>query len=135
MANLFRSLWKNARSNFDVALGETIEFRPQVAGEIVVVGADPNRSVRALIGIFRDDVMISRPVGSGANTHETADVAVSQTQIDFDENLFPAIADRPRDGDILALVERDGAPEFQIESVEPDHLAKIVCVVTPLGPY
>ena len=135
MASLFRSLWKDARSNFDGMLGEAIEFRPQEPSELIVVGADDERPVRTLIGIFQDDATISRPVGSGANTHETVDITVTRTQVDFDEDLFPTLADRPKDGDILALVERDGAPLFQIESVEPDHLAKVVCIVTPLGPY
>ena len=133
MPSLFRSLWKGARPVFDDAMGETIEFRPQEDSELIVLGADDERPVRVLVGIFQNDVAVSRPVGSGANTHETADITVTQTQIEFSEDLFPTPADLPRDGDVFALTDRDGTPRYQVESVEPDRFAKVVCIVTALG--
>ena len=133
MASTFDTDWASARSVFDDEFAEPVEFRPQVDSEIIVVGADPDRPVRALIGIFSERVVIAKPVGAGADTHDTVDVTTSRTAIDLAASLFASVSDYPRQGDILVLTTRVGLPQYQIESTEPDHVSRIVCIVTPLG--
>ncbi len=90
----------------DLCYAETIGFEPQLnddCAEFVAAGADPNRAARDLFGIYDSDLAVARPVGSGANTHDSIDVAATAAQVDFDLGQFPTEADRPVEGDHLVL--------------------------------
>ena len=120
----------------DVHFGETVRLLPQLSGEateFVSGGLDPDRPVRDVVGIFDDEPVISRVLGSGANTHDAIDVTTGKSQVEFDAALFPTPDDLPIQGDILALVERPGAPRYAVVSVQPDDTCRVVCLVTALG--
>ncbi|MGI3901241.1 MAG: hypothetical protein ACRYGP_13845 [Janthinobacterium lividum] len=120
----------------DLVYGETIGFEPQVNGpaaEFVAAGADPNRIARDLVGIYDSDLAVARPVGSGANTHDSIDVAATAAQVDFALGLFATEADQPVEGDHLVLKDRVGLPRVKVLSARPDNFGRLLCLVAPLG--
>lgn len=120
----------------DAVYGETVEWRPQsngAAAEYVAAGADPARPVLTVTGIFDDDATIVRTVGSGANTHENADIVTGKSQIDMALDQFTTPAGLPVQGDVIALVSQPGTPLYQIVSAEPDEYGRIICLLTKRG--
>lgn len=132
----FAAAFAVAAAPLDILYGEPVRLRPQVNGaaaEMVAGGDDPDRPARDLVGIFDDEAVISRVVGSGANTHDNADVVACKSQVDFDAALFPTAADLPVQGDVLELTDRPGPPRYAIVSVQPDGVSRVVCLVTASG--
>lgn len=120
----------------DALYGEVVEWRPQLSGaaaEYVDGGADPARPVRTVTGIFDDDAVLVRTVGSGANTHENVDVLAGKSQIDLALNQFSTPAGLPVQGDLIALVSQPGTPIHQIVSAEPDEYGRLICLLTKRG--
>lgn len=120
----------------DAIFGETVRWAPQASGEeseYVSAGADPVRPERTLVGIFDEEAVISRVVGSGANSHDNADVVAGKSQIDFDASLFADLPGLPIQGDRLVLTDRPGSPCYRIVSVQPDDTCRVVCLLTALG--
>lgn len=123
-------------SALDALYGEPVQLVPQLNDEtaaVVVRGVDPNRPAQNLVGIYDDVAVISRVVGSGANTHDNIDVLASKAQVDLDAAQFPTTVSLPLQGDILVLTARAGAPRLSIVSVQPDNVSRIVCLVEPAG--
>ena len=110
-----------------------IGFEPRGASQVVAAGPDPNRSECDLVGIYDAELAIAHPVGSGANTHDTVDVAATSAQVDFDLAQFASEADRPVKGDRLVLRERTGQPRVRISSARPDAYGRLICIVEPVG--
>lgn len=118
----------------DIVFGEPIAFLPWAKGKYVAGSADPDRPARDLVGIFDEELVTVRPVGSGANTHDTVDLTGSAAQVEFNLALFPTETDRPRQGDHLQLTGRAGQPSYSVKSVRPDDTGRLVCIVGPTGP-
>lgn len=120
----------------DAVYGTPVEWRPQVNGaaaEYVAGGADPNRPSLTVTGIFDDDATVVRTVGSGANTHENADVLAGKSQIDMALDQFTTEAGLPVQGDLIALVSEPSVPVYQIVSAEPDEYGRLICLLTKRG--
>lgn len=121
----------------DLLYGEVIGFEPRASddagAEFVAAGPDPCRPARDLVGIYDSELALAQPLGSGANTHDTIDVAATSAQVDLDVAQFPTEDDRPVQGDRLVLKERPGAPRVKIVSARPDAFGRLICVVAPLG--
>ncbi len=120
----------------DLCYAEAIGFEPQLndpSAEFVAAGADPNRTACDLLGIYDSDLAVARPVGSGANTHDSIDVAATPAQVDFDLGQFPTPADQPVEGDHLVLKTRPGQPRVKVLSARPDNFGRLICLVAPLG--
>lgn len=134
MSSLFDDLWASAQPAFDGPMGEPVLVTPQVtktrASRYVAGGADPANPAFTVVGIYRSEVVPTRVMGSGANSHENADVLVGKTTMDFDAAQFTA-ATRPVEDWHITLTTRPGAPAFRIASIKPDEVARVVCVLTP----
>lgn len=135
--SLFATASAIGAATHDMLYGEVIGFDPRASddegAEFVAAGPDPDRPARDLVGIYDSDLALAQPVGSGANTHDTVDVAATAAQVDFDIAQFPDEADRPVQGDRLVLKERPGAPRVKIVSARPDAFGRLICTVAPLG--
>ncbi len=123
----FAAMFAVAQGPIDTVYGEPVTLVPQIGGgRLAARGDDPNNPPRVgLIGCFGDDPDVAQTKGSGANTHDNADVLARRTLVDFDDALFAA--GLPPSGWLLVATSQSRQPRYEIVSAEHDGVSRVVC--------
>jgi hypothetical protein len=112
----------------DSQFGEHVRVRPQSGGGYVASADDPERSpaeITAYVAIIPASV---RTVSSGANTGANPQVRTSADTIKFTTSslAYELVA-----GDVVVLLERDGAPSFRVSRTAPFGVDRTIAFLTP----
>ena len=129
MPTKFAALMDKVDAACDAQFGETFEFRPMQSGPGGGLPiADPNRSIRDVVGIHEADTDQSTEFGSEARG--SVPRSVTQPFVSIDRRQFLE-NEQPRRKDIL--MRRDTAQLFEIANVMPDDEGRVKIAIIHKG--
>jgi len=98
---------------------ETVRVVPKAKSTVLVGTDDPNRTpyeVRAILEITEE---IERPTGDGTRNGNIGTMMIPAVTLTIEtERLVPPNT-APRKGDVIVAIEREGQPQYTVNSAAP----------------
>lgn len=127
MAPRFSRLETRVSSRVDSMYGEPLRIQPKAVGEFVSVN-DSDRPAYDAFGVIDFEPKVVQMKGVGRHDGDYADVEGGAIHISIHESKLPtARAQWPRQGDTITLTDRTVDNTFQVASVEPDGIGRMIC--------
>lgn len=100
----------------DRQTGEQVRIVPQRSGGYVVGGQDPTRAAAEIVAYVARIPGSVRTEGNAANSGHNPQLRMTADTIKYKTSSLPFTA---ADGDLVELLEEDGAPVFRVSRVSP----------------
>jgi hypothetical protein len=126
MASPFAALDRVSARAVETLMGEALRFLPMREGKYTAGGADPDRPARDLRGALTIDETPQRIDGDGVGANFGFDMDAGGIRVSFAKEFFTSLSDRPRKGDRIQALAREGQPIFEIARPSPDNASRIV---------
>ncbi|TVR06634.1 MAG: hypothetical protein EA385_15050 [Salinarimonadaceae bacterium] len=133
MPTPFAQLESAASVVVDSLHAETTRLIPRVAGEFVAGGADASRVERDIQGIVDFNPEIARAKEKRQYDGHRPEVDGEKVHISYRVPALGLPATWPRAKDHIRAEDRPGKPVFQVVTVEPDGIGRLVCRCVPLS--
>lgn len=112
--------------------GEMTRVSPRAAGQFVAGGPDPSRSEADVIGIIDFNPLVARIKDRSEYDGFRPEVEGERVHVTYATSRFASPAAWPRAKDHIEALDRPGSPAFQVVTVEPDGLGRILCKCVPV---
>lgn len=129
MPSEFAGLERLVSEAVDATMGEPTRVVPRANGTYFSGPADGARAPITIAGVvdYNPVTIVSKDTGKYDGMRPV--VAGDRLHVSYDVKNFPDW--KPREGDVIELIDRPGSPSANVSRVDPDGLGRIVCVCTP----